>query len=113
MILSEGVPPCEEVKTDFVRIFRLKERRLTFMGPELEEMMRRTGFRRVRTHEVHLRRMSVRNWLRNSGLSEPVQERIYRMHADGSETFKRAYRLVHHGSDVLIDFRQLILVGTK
>ncbi len=113
MVLSEGVPPCEEVRPDFVRIFRLKERRLTFMGPDLAEMMRRAGFRGVRTHEVHLRRMSVRNWLRNSGLPEAVQERIYLMHSESSETFQRAYRLVRRGGDCLIDFRMLILVGTK
>lgn len=113
MILSEGVPPCEEVRDDFVRIFRLKERRLTFMGPDLVEMMRRAGFCRIRTHEVRLRRMSVRNWLRNSGLASAVQERIYRMHVDSSEVFQRAYRLVRRGDDCLIDFRQLIIVGIK
>ncbi len=113
MVLSEGVPPCAEVRNDFVRIFRLKERRLTFLGPDLEEMMRRAGFRQVRSHEVILRRMSVRNWLRNGNLTEAVQEKIYALHANSSETFQRAYRLVRRGNDCLIDFRMLILVGTK
>ena len=39
MILIEGVPHNERLKSDFIKIMNLKEERLTWMPEELEDIM--------------------------------------------------------------------------
>lgn len=113
MIFSEGVPPCREVKPDYDEIFRLKEKRLTFLEEDLERLMRAAGFRNIVTRIHWLRRMSVRNWLENSSLPRAIQRKIYRLHAEAREEFKRAYNLKPVPGDCLIDMKMVILTGEK
>ena len=97
IILSEGVPPCKEVKEDYARIFRLKEDRVTFLEEDLQALLERAGFVNVEVQTIRLKHMSVRNWLSNSGLPEETQEKIFRMHADARPYFKKAYDMVETG----------------
>lgn len=41
MILSEGVPPTKRVKKDYIEIFRLKEKKLTFYEEDLVDLMKK------------------------------------------------------------------------
>ncbi len=113
MILSEGVPPCREVKEDYTRIFRLKEERVTFLEDDLHALLGRAGFINVQLQTVVLKHMSVRNWLANSGLPEETQEEIFRMHADAMPYFKKAYDMIETDNDCMIDMKMAILVGEK
>ncbi len=113
MILSEGVPPIPEVKEDYKRIFKLKEKRLTFTEKDLVNLMKNSGFKNIRVSAHVMKNFSVRDWLNNSGLSETKQNRIYKMHINGSEIFRKAYNMNNVNGDCLIDTKNLILVGEK
>lgn len=113
MIFSEGVPPAMEVKQDYIEIFRLKEKRLTFMEEDLANLMRRAGFEDTQVSITWLRKMSVRNWLVNSGLPKATQEKIFNLHINAKDYFKQAYHMIEAGGDCFIDMKMAILVGVK
>lgn len=113
MILSEGVPPSIEVKKDYIEIFKLKEKRLTFMEEDLITLMENAGFKDIQVDIVYLRKMSIRNWLKNSGLSQVTQDEIFRLHIDAKPYFKKAYNLIETEGDCLIDMKMAILTGEK
>ncbi|OGZ18337.1 MAG: hypothetical protein A2Z68_00355 [Candidatus Nealsonbacteria bacterium RBG_13_38_11] len=113
MILSDGIPPNEKVKGDYIRIFELKEKRLTFLEKDLEDLMKKSGFKNIKTKTVILENMSVRNWLEKSGLPKEIQNRIFNLHTNSTDYFKRVYNLKRTKDDCLIDFKMAILVGEK
>ena len=113
MVFSEGVPPNHEVKQDYIDIFKLKEDRLTFMENDLVRLMEVSGFRNIESRILWLSKMSVRNWLENSGLPQPTQDKIYRLHKNAEDYFKRAYNMTETEGDCLIDMKMVILTGEK
>lgn len=113
LILSEGVPPTPEVKDDYVKIFKLKEERLTFLEQDLVQLMEQSGFKNIKIIPHIMGNFSVRDWLKNSGLPHEKQDKIFEMHVTGSESFKKAYNLKITNGDCLIDVKNLILVGEK
>ena len=113
MVFSEGIPPSPEVKQDYIEIFKLKEKRLTFIEDDLIALMERAGFRNIQAGILWLRKMSVRNWLANSGLPQSIQDRIFELHVNVGDYFKRAYNMVEVEGDCLIDMKMVILTGEK
>ena len=113
MVFSEGVPPSEAVKEDYMAIFKLKEERLTFMDEDLITIMEGAGFRDIQMSVLWLRQMSIKNWLINSGLPQSTQDEIFELHVNSGDYFKKAYNLVETGGDCLIDMKMAILVGEK
>lgn len=113
MVLSEGVPPSEAVIPFYVKMFKLKEERLTFMEGDLVGLMKGSGFKNIQTKIYHSRRSSIKNWLENSGLPKKTQNQIMRMHMDMDEQCKCAYNFVKQGDDCLIDMKFAIVVGEK
>jgi len=113
MVFSEGVPPTKRVKKDYIEIFRLKEKRATFYEEDLVNLMKTSGFKNVKVKVVYLRKMSVRNWLANSGLPGTVQEKIYLIHKNAGDYFKKDYNMVEEDNDCLIDMKMAILTGIK
>ena len=113
MILSEGVPPTKDVKKDYMEIFKLKEDRLTFYEEDLLALMETAGFDNIRCETVWLRRMSIKNWLDNSGLPQKTQDKIFRCHVNGSDLFKDAYNMFVCDGDCFIDMKMIILVGER
>jgi ubiquinone/menaquinone biosynthesis C-methylase UbiE len=113
IIVSEGVPPSKNLKKEYIDIFKLKEDRLVFLEEDLVELLKNSGFKNIRVN-IHINRnFSVRNWLENSGLPKETQSRIFNMHANGSEIFKKEYNLRIADGDCLIDVKNLILIGEK
>lgn len=113
MILAEGVPPDKSVKKDYIRIFELKEKRLTFLEEDLFALMENSGFKNIKVHINIMRQMSVCNWLEKSGLPREIQDKIFEMHIVASENFKKAYNMKIIRGDCLIDMKNAILVGEK
>ncbi len=114
MVLSEGVPPSPEVKSDYERIFREKEERLTFLEEDLVGLMKRSGFRDIKVVPHIMKNFSVRDWLENSGgLSQSKKDNIFEMHVTASNTFKNDYNMKIVNGDCLIDVKNLIVVGRK
>lgn len=113
MIISEGVPPTDEVKEDYKKIFKLKEKRLVFTEKNLKELMEISGFKNIRVTNYMMKNFSVRNWLENSGLCEEKKRKIFNMHVNAGNVFKKAYNLKTTENDCLITIKNLILVGEK
>lgn len=114
IIISEGVPPHEDVKDDYTEIFKLKEERRTFMPKDLVDLLKRNGFKNIRTNIIIDEHMSVRNWLENAGtLSKEVIEKIYDLHKNASPRFKELYNLKEKEGDILIDVKVAIITGEK
>jgi ubiquinone/menaquinone biosynthesis C-methylase UbiE len=113
MVLAEGVPPCEAVRQDYIDIFALKEKRITFMPVDMDKLMLKSGFRNLERNTIRLRKMSTRNWLESSGLPQETQDKIFLMHKNGRREFKQAYGLKDLGNDCLIDFKIYIVSGRK
>jgi ubiquinone/menaquinone biosynthesis C-methylase UbiE len=113
MVLSEGVPPTKAIRGWYTRMFKLKEDRITFYQEDLVRLMRIGGFKDIRTHVFMLRRTSIMNWLRGSGIPQERQDRIYQMHLDMPASGKRAYKMKITPDDVFIDMKFIILTGIK
>jgi len=113
MVFSDGVPPSLRVKQDYIEIFKLKEKRLTFVEDDLVALMERAGFKNIQMKIVWLQRMSVRNWLTNSGLPQAIQDKIYDLHVNAKDYFRRAYHMVEADGDCFIDMKMPILTGEK
>lgn len=113
MVFSEGIPPSLDVKKDYIEIFELKEKRLTFMEEDLVDLMEKAGFVNIESVIVRLKKMSVRNWLANSGLPQSVQDKIYDLHANAGDYFKKAYDMVETDDDCFINMKMVILTGEK
>lgn len=113
IVFSEGIPPSPAVKQDYIEIFRLKEKRLTFMEEDLVALMERAGFKDIQLKIVWLRKVSVQNWLTNSGLPQAIQDEIFKLHVYANDYFKKAYNMVETEGDCLIDMKMAILTGKK
>ena len=105
MVFSEGVPPSKEVRDDYIEIFRLKEKRLTFYREDLVALMENAGFKEITLKTLVLPQMSVRNWLDNSGLQKSIKDKIYRLHINSKDYFKKDYNMTITNSDCFIDSR--------
>lgn len=113
MVFSEGVPPTKRVKKEYAEIFRLKEKRVTFYEEDLERLMKKSGFKRVKAKIIYLKKMSIRNWLNKSGLPKSIQEKIYLLHKDAPDYFKRDYNMIDIDNDCLIDMKMAVFTGRK
>jgi len=113
MIFSEGVPPDDRSKEDYIEIFKLKEKRLTFMPQDLENLMRNSGFKDIKTKIIWLEKISFKNWLINSGLPIIIQKKIFMMRKKSPDYIKKAYRMIETDEDCFIDMKIAILVGKK
>lgn len=113
LVVSEGVPPCPEVKPEYIKIFELKEKRLTFLPEDLTGLLARTGFVKITRRSCVLPRVSVKNWLENSGCPEPVREKIMQLHLNSSDLFKKAYDLVVTENDCLINMHFFMVKGER
>jgi len=113
MIFSEGVPPSLGAKKDYIEVFKLKEKRLTFMPEDLEALMKNSGFKNVKMKIIWLKKMSIKNWLANSNLSSAIQKKIFMLHKNFPEYVRKAYKMVETDGDCLIDMKMVILVGKK
>lgn len=115
MILSEGIPPTRRVKDFYVKIFKLKEKRITFYKEDLVLLMKAGNFCDIRVHTFWSRKMSVMNWLKCSGLPEKTQKKIFQLHLDLFPAGKRDYnmRITKNRADCFIDMKFLVLTGRK
>ena len=83
------------------------------MEEDLIALMESAGFKEIQISFLWLRQMSIKNWLINSGLPQSTQTKIFKLHVNAADYFKKAYNLVENGGDCLIDMKMAILVGEK
>jgi len=113
LILSEGIPPSEEIAAWYTDMFRLKEERLTFSRTILRAILEKAGFRHIEMIEYVTKQSSVKNWLENSGLPREKQDIIMQLHREMPQVGKDLYHANVTPDDVLIDMVFLIFVAVK
>jgi len=113
MVLSEGVPPHRCLEKWYSQMFALKEERLTFFKEDLVWILKRGGFKSVKTSEFVSKGISIRNWLRNSAICPKVQEEIFKLHLGLGSRGRRLYNMRVKNNDILVDFKYVIVSGKK
>ena len=113
MIFSEGVPPTQHVVPFYTEMFKLKEKRITFMEKDLKGLMKKSGFKNIKTKLFWVRQASIKNWLENSGIPQAAQDKIFQMHIDLDAQGKRDYKMTIKNNDCFIDMKFVILTGEK
>lgn len=113
MILTEGVPPTLEIKPHYMKVFSIKEERLTFMEDDLVKLLQASSFSDIKVTDVWQRQMSIRNWLANSGLPKEKQDKIFNLYPEAKDICERAYNMTIVDGDCLIDMKQAIVTGVK
>lgn len=102
--LSEGVPPDRCVEDFYKAIFKLKEKRRTFFPEDLEKLMIKGGFKKIKKKEFIMRHCSIKNWLENAGnLSYEVRNKIFDMHIQLHDEGKKVYNMKITPNDCFID----------
>ena len=112
MIVSEGVPPHDDLVKDYAEIFALKEDRITFTQKDLFDLMDKSGFKNIKYTKHVIEDFSLNNWLDNN-VDEITKNKIFELHCKGSNFFKEQYNLREVKDDILIKVTQLIMVGEK
>jgi ubiquinone/menaquinone biosynthesis C-methylase UbiE len=113
LVLCEGVPPDHLCRRRYEEIFALKEPRHTFSEAELINLLHWAGFRNIGVFPYFMEQVSLNNWLANGAVSPANTAEIRRLHLEADAHFKKVYRLKETGSDVLMDWKFVIVVGEK
>lgn len=115
LIVAEGVPPTDDqaVVDWYAHMFSFKEERRTFIPADLQAHFKKNGFKNIKTYVHIMNNFSIRNWLVNSGLEPPKQNRIMDLHFNAPPAVKRAYNLKIRKNDCLVDTKNVIIVGEK
>lgn len=113
IIVGERVPPADEVKEEYERILKLKDRRWIFTESGIWTLLSDAGFKILKSRDIWIRNLSVRSWLLKSGLPEEIQDEIFARHVCGSEALKKAHNLKIVGSDCFIDIKSVIVGAAK
>ena len=53
------------------------------------------------------------NWLDNNNIDKHTKEKIFDLHINASDKFKKAYNMETTTNDCLIDVKSVIMVGKK
>ena len=113
LIVEElGVISNKTVYNWFKNMMRLKEKRTCFTHQQLIDYFSKAGFKDIRTLEIR-RKMSIKNWLANSGLPNEVQEEIYNLHLNAPESVKNFYNMNINNGDIIIESPTLLIKGKK
>jgi len=113
LVISEGVPPSRRTKKRYMEIFKLKEKRRVFLDNDLIALVKRAGFKIVKTDTLILKNMSIKSWLKNSNVPEHVRNRIFNLHKTAPKSFWEDYDMKYRDGDLFINMKKFIVVGAK
>lgn len=114
ILIGERVPPADEVKEEYNKIFQLKnDERIIFTEQGLIQVLMNSGFKIVVSEDYWIRNLSVKNWLSKSTLPTEIQDKIYSLHVNGSRELKEAYNMKIFADDCLIDIKNVVIKGKK
>jgi len=111
-VISEGVPP-PGARHFYTEMFKLKEERRTYTIDDLVELLEHAGLKDIEITIHKIPRVSISNWLGNSGLPKEICDKIYNMHLDCEDYVKKAYDMKIVDGDILMDWRTAIVSGVK
>lgn len=113
LVLSEGVPPDKKTISRYKEIFKLKEKRTTFLESDLINLLHFNKFEEIVLKVFYMPQMSINNWLDNAGLNDSKKRKIIDLHLKADSHFKKVYNMKVKKSDILIDWKFVILKGIK
>lgn len=113
-IFSEGVPPNAGVRASYDAMFKLKEKRVSFLPEEIESMLE-PYFGDIRMKSLYINNISTRKWLERNALSEDTIEKIMDMHVNADEHFKKVYnmKIINSPLDAIVTWKFVIATGVK
>ncbi len=113
IIVSEGIPPGEEIADWYTEMFKYKEERLTFSEEMLTGYLSKAGFSDIFVDRYVMPQASIKNWIEKSGIPKVNQDIIMKMHREMPEVGRKLYNATFTDDDVLLDMVFLILIGHK
>ena len=113
VVLCEGVPPHKSVRQRYVKIFKLKEKRHTFLEDDLVDLYVKADFRDIVVKPYIMKQVGMKNWLNNSGLSDKICEKIVRLHLEANDNFKQLYNMKIVPEDIFFDWKFIFVAGSK
>ena len=116
LILQEGgvLPEKEkEVYCWYAHMMSFKEERYNFTTEELISLFKKAGFKNVETLTLVDKNFSINNWLKNSGQSQKIQNKIYWLHATAPKNIKEFYNMRIVGEEITINSSTVLIKGVK
>ena len=123
LVVGEGTPPLAhkltphfqpEITEWYTKIARLEGARLVLNEYDIVNLMADAGFRQIHIGIQHTKGVSIRQQLRESGLSKKTQRRIFRIYRQPpGKVVDQAYHLHKKQSDILIQTRHATVKGVK
>jgi len=112
-VISEGVPPSDFVFKQYEDIFSIKEKRILFREGNVEGLVRKAGFEKVSSFYFWIKKSSVKNWLKYSGLSKDKQDEIFSIYLNDKQLQKEHNCVLTRDGDCLVDVKTEIVKGFK
>ncbi len=113
IVIAEGVPPNHRLREDFMEIFKLKEKRHTFLEEDIMRLVADAGFQRINVRTFFMDAISINNWLEHAEIPPENVGKIKQLHQNASPYFKEAYRLREENGDIFIDMKHAIVTAEK
>ena len=112
-VLCEGNPPDLHSVRFYKEMFRFKEDRITFFLDDLVNLLVHQKFKQIASRTVIMKKMSLNNWLDNSGLPFRNVDIIKKMHYKCDTSVQKAYNMKFENDDILMDWKFSVVSGIK
>jgi len=111
--ICEGHPPNRYCIDFYAEMFSYKEDRHTLTIDDIVFALNKSDFRSFHCKSVVLKKMSLNNWLDNSGVKLENKKIIFDMHKNAPDFVKDAYSMTNEGDDILMDWFFSIVTAQK
>ena len=122
IIVGERIPPSEKLLKEWESMLALKDKRICFTTHKLFRLLDSVGYEIFHSFPYTISDISVREWLRKSGLPDEIKDEIYGRHMNGSPEFRKGLNMRitdqtiqdwGDPGDLLIDIKNIIMVAGK
>jgi ubiquinone/menaquinone biosynthesis C-methylase UbiE len=112
MIICEVIPPKNSASF-YEKFFKIKEKRHIFIREDLLNLLEFGEFKKIECKNFIMQHVSIKNWLKNSGLPEQKQKIIFDMWFNTEDVVKKEHNLSINNGDILVDWNFMIFSGVK
>ena len=112
LIICEVIPP-ENSFLFYNQFFKIKEKRHIFTKNDLLNILKYGNFKNIQSKNYIMEKVSIKNWLKNSGLSEDKQKIIFDMWGNSNNIVKKEHNLFKNNGDIFVDWNFIIFSGDK
>jgi ubiquinone/menaquinone biosynthesis C-methylase UbiE len=112
IVICEAVPP-EGSLNFYIDMFKIKEKRHVFVPNDLVKLLEKSNFKDIHFVFHNMPSVSIRNWLKNSGLPKHKQDIIYDMWLKSDDSVKEGHKLTVVNDDIFVNWCFIIISGLK